>query len=276
MFDALMVVTHEHKASARHAAAQVQAWCERQGFCFLLLNEAPPAPLPGQRPLGVSLGGDGTLLRAARYLTPLDIPLLGVNLGSLGFMSPLNSEQLFEGLDQILQGNFRLEARMQLEAIVEARSHCALNEFSILHARPDTFTEVELYRGREFIASYPGDGLILATPTGSTAYSLAAGGPIVAPELNAVLVTPLNPHKLGLRPLVLSSADRLTVKLNANGTLLGDGLRLEALAAGARFEVGASAHPTRLIRLEGAPDWFSLLEDKLHWQRRSPPKELKD
>ena len=142
MFDALIVVIHEHKASARRAAAQVQAWCERQGLCFLLLTEAPTAPLPGQRPLGVSLGGDGTLLRAARYLTPLDIPLLGVNLGSLGFMSPLNSEQLFAGLDQILQGNFRLEARMQLEATLDSRTHVALNEFSILHERPDTFTEV--------------------------------------------------------------------------------------------------------------------------------------
>lgn len=276
MFDALIVVIHEHKPSARQAATQLQAWCQRRGLCFLLLNEPPGAPLPGRQPLGVSLGGDGTLLRAARYLTPLDIPLLGVNLGSLGFMSPLNSEQLYEGLEQILQGKFRLEARMQLEARVEARIHCALNEFSVVHARPDTFTEVELYRGREFIASYPGDGLILATPTGSTAHSLAAGGPIVSPELNVVLVTPLNPHKLGLRPLVLSSEDRLTVKLNGRGALLGDGCSLETLPAGARFEVCTCARPTRLIRLEGAPDWFSLLEDKLHWQRRSPPKALKD
>lgn len=273
--DALIVFANPKKPAAQAFAGQLAAWCQQQGWGFVMPQGAlDPDGLPGRHPLGLSLGGDGTLLHAAQLLSRVDIPVLGINLGSLGFLSSSTADQALQALAQVQAGGFTVECRMRLEATLGKATHTVLNEFSVLHTSADAFTEVELYRGAEFIASYPGDGVILSTATGSTAYSLAAGGPVLAPELNVVLVTPLNPHKLGLRPLVLDADHALTVKVNGPASLVGDGNALATIEAGTRFEVGRAQGVTRLIRLEDAPDWFTLLEEKLHWQRRSPKKDL--
>lgn len=271
--DALVAVFNPHKAGVGELLNQLHAWCETQGWGFLSFQAFGQAPkeLPGQHPLGLSLGGDGTLLLAAHRLMSHAIPLLGVNLGSLGFLSPLQVDALWQGLEHVKQGCFQIEARMCLETTV-AKTYYALNELAILHPVLDQITEVLLYRGEEFVASYPGDGLIIATPTGSTAYSLAAGGPLLSPELNVILVTPINPHKLGLRPLVFSGDTALTVELKGKASLVVDGDIVESLDAGTRFQVNRSSKTVKLIQLEDSLDWFTLLEDKLHWQRHSPRK----
>jgi len=273
--DALIVFANPKKPAAQAFAREMEAWSREQGWGFAMPQEPlDPDCLPGKQPLGLSLGGDGTLLHAARLLSRVDIPVLGINLGSLGFLSPSTADQALQALAQVQADQFTIERRMRLETTLGEITYTVLNEFSVLHASADSFTEVELYRGAEFIASYPGDGLILSTATGSTAYSLAAGGPVLAPELNVILVTPLNPHKLGLRPLVLDADRSLTVKVNGPVSVIGDGHMLEVIKANARFEVGRSALVTKLIRLDNVPDWFTLLEEKLHWQRHSPKKDL--
>lgn len=273
--DALIVFANPKKSAAQAFARKLEAWSQKQGLGFVMPQETlVPDCLPGKRPLGLSLGGDGTLLHAAQLLSRVDIPVLGINLGSLGFLSPSTADQALHALAQVQAKRFTIERRMRLETTLSKTTHTVLNEFSVLHASTDSFTEVELYRGSEFIASYPGDGLILSTATGSTAYSLAAGGPVLTPELNVILVTPLNPHKLGLRPLVLDADRCLTVKVNGPASVVGDGHVLEAVKAGTRFEVRRSTLVTKLIRLDDVPDWFTLLEEKLHWQRRSPKKDL--
>lgn len=271
--DALVAVFNPNKAGVDELLNQLHAWCKKQGWGFLSFQGFghPPQELPGQHPLGMSLGGDGTLLLAAHRLMSHDIPLLGVNLGSLGFLSPLQADALWQGLEHVKQGCFQIEARMCLETTV-SKTHHALNEFAILHPASEQITEVLLYREEEFIASYPGDGLIIATPTGSTAYSLAAGGPLLSPELDIILVTPINPHKLGLRPLVFSGDTTLTVELKGKASLADDGDIVEQLDAGARFQINRSSKTVNLIQLEDSLDWFTLLEDKLHWQRHSPRK----
>lgn len=273
--DAFVVNANPKKPAAEALAQEIEAWCQREGFGFLLLKEdEAPEQLPGNHPIGLSLGGDGTLLHASRLLTPRNAPLLGVNLGALGFLSPLNADEIWEALEQVKQGQYSIENRMCLGTTLNDKTHTVLNEFSVLHASPDSFTEVEVYRGNEFIGSYPGDGIILSTPTGSTAYSLAAGGPVLTPELEVILVTPLNPHKLGLRPLVMPADCCLTVKINGKASIIGDGKVLQVATPGTCFEVGVSPMTAQLIRLDSVPDWFTLLEEKLHWQRRSPEKEL--
>ncbi len=273
--DAFIVIANPKKPSSAELALEIEAWCRREDCGFLLLvGDDAPVSLPGNHPIGLSLGGDGTLLRAARLLTPLNVPLLGVNLGALGFLSPLNPDELWTALTQVKAGQFTIENRMCLETTLLEKTYIVLNEFSVLHASADSFTEVEVFRGEEFIGSYPGDGIILSTPTGSTAYSLAAGGPVLTPELENILVTPLNPHKLGLRPLVMPAECRLLVKINGKASILGDGNVLQVATPGTSFEVAASSLKTQLIRLDSTPDWFTLLEEKLHWQRSSPEKDL--
>jgi len=273
--DAFIVIANPKKPSAVILAEEIESWCQRESFGFLLLEgNQPPKQLPGKHPIGLSLGGDGTLLLASRLLTPLHVPLLGVNLGALGFLSPLNADEIWSALDQVKADQYSIEQRMCLETTLADRTHTVMNEFSVLHASPDSFTEVELFRGEEFIGSYPGDGIILSTPTGSTAYSLAAGGPVLTPELEIILVTPLNPHKLGLRPLVMPAECCLLVKINGKASILGDGKVLQVATPGTCFEVAASSLKTQLVRLDSTPDWFTLLEEKLHWQRSSPEKDL--
>jgi NAD+ kinase len=272
--DALIVITNPDRPDPTELIEELRAWSKEKQWGFLVLDGETVSELPGDDPMGISLGGDGTLLRAVRILTPLKIPLLGVNLGSLGFLSPLTSDHLCETLDEIASGGAALEERMHLEVTLDDKTHTVVNEFSITHAKGAAFTEVELYRGKEFIAAYPGDGLILSTPTGSTAYSLAAGGPVMTPELRVILITPLNPHKLGLRPLIVSPDCVLTAQVNGNAVLRGDGKMMSELPQGTRFEIRVSDTVTRLVKPEETPDWFTLLENKLHWQRRSSRKRL--
>lgn len=270
--DTLIAVVNPRKPDIADWLGRLEAWCGERGWAFVQLKEEPgPDACFGERALGVALGGDGTLLHAARWLASQDIPILGVNLGSLGFLSALPADRLWEALARIEAGTYELEARARLE-ITRPGAPTALNEFALVHPRPDVVTEVELHRGGELVASYPGDGVILATATGSTAYALAAGGPVVAPELEVVLVVPLNPHKLGLRPLVLSGRVPLTVRLKGPASLLADGDLLEELPAGETFQLGFSPQRTRLVCVDETPGWFALLEDKLYWQRRSPKK----
>jgi len=270
--DTLIAVVNPRKPDIAGWLDRIETWCGEQGWAFVQLKDDPGSDRDfGERALGLALGGDGTLLHAARWLAPRDVPILGVNLGSLGFLSALPADRLWEALERIASRGYDVEARARL-GISLPDAPTALNEFALVHPRPDVVTEVELHRGDELVASYPGDGVVLATATGSTAYSLAAGGPVVAPELEVVLVVPLNPHKLGLRPLVLSGSEPLTVHLKGPATLLADGDRLEELPAGSEFQLSFSTERTRLARVDDAPGWFALLEEKLYWQRRSPKK----
>ena len=271
--DAMVVIFNPHKPGVEALVQRLRSWSAERCWGFLDVAGLDPLPagLPGEHPLCLSLGGDGTLLSAAHRLFAFDVPLLGVNLGSLGFLSPLTSDTLFRALEDVCQGHYHIETRTCLQAKL-SENHHALNEFAILHNAMDEIAEVALYCGEALIASYPGDGVIVSTATGSTAYSLAAGGPLLAPELDALLITPLNPHKLGLRPLVLAGETVLTVELRSGATLIADGDVLEKMGTGTRFEVCRSPKRVRLVRFEHTPDWFSLLDDKLHWQRRSPRK----
>lgn len=271
--EALVAVVNPHKPDAAGWIARLRAWCAERGWRFTHLQEDPgPAAELGRRPLGLALGGDGTLLHAARWLAPYEVPLLGVNLGSLGFLTPVTVKGLWEALERIGAGRYRLQERLRLEAHGPRGRYTALNEFALLHTHTDVITEVVLYRGETLIASYPGDGVIVATPTGSTAYSLAAGGPLLDPHLEAVVITPLNPHKLGLRPLVLPADVPLRAETVGPAALLADGDILETLPAGTHLTLRRAAQPTRLVQLEPEGDWFAFLEEKLSWARRSPGK----
>jgi NAD+ kinase len=190
----------------------------------------------------------------------------------LGFLTQTSSRQLTSALDQVLAGEYSLEERLRVEASCGEKRVSALNEIVLSRRDVDDFTEIVLSWDEEFISRYPGDGVIIAAPSGSTAYALASQGPIVFPTLECLLVTPLNVHALGLRPLILPVEAELVAEMRYPGWLIADGMKVLELESGARVLLHRSPHPTRVIVLRERPGFFRLLAEKLGWGRDHPPR----
>lgn len=225
-----------------------------------VLEVADPAdPLDGAE-LVVVLGGDGTILRAAEIVRGSDVPLLGVNLGHVGFLAEAERDDLAETVQRIAERRFEVEERMTLDVVVELDGSeigrtWAVNEASIEKANRQRMIEVVLEVDGRPVTEFGCDGVVLATPTGSTAYAFSAGGPVVWPEVEALLIVPLSAHALFARPLVVAPTSVPAVELIPpyGGILWCDGRRSLELPAGARIEVRRSELPVRLARLARPP-----------------------
>lgn len=164
----------------------------------------------------ISLGGDGTFLRTAMFVESKGIPILGINIGHLGFMSEIKPENFEEAIDNILSGSYKIESRSVLE--VAAGSHnlgvypFALNEVAVLKQDISSMIKIRVFINDEYLTTYSSDGLVLATPTGSTGYALSSGGPVVVPESNSIVIVPVAPHSLSVRPIVI--CDNVEIKMN--------------------------------------------------------------
>lgn len=234
--------------------------------------------------LVIALGGDGTLLRAARATIGTGVPVLGVNLGRLGFLTAFPDSELEEGLETVVGGQAVVEHRFTLRGRIEGAgdswdgSMFALNDI-VVHtsgaARVTPLTlEVGLGDDREEVGSFAADGVILATPTGSTAYSMSAGGPIIVPEVECMVVTPICPHSLAVRPLVIPASKEVTVRSldpDADHQLTVDGQVERSLGPGDAVVVSREDHPVKLVRLPGQT-FFGTLRRKLSWAARPPER----
>lgn len=218
----------------------------------------------------LTLGGDGTLLRGARLAGPRQLPLLGCNLGRLGFLTAGPLPELETMVGRMVRGEYEVEERVALDVQVgsEPDGFYALND-AVIHK--SGFARLITMRVRldgEEVGQYSGDGIVLATATGSTAYSLSAGGPILVPSMDALLATPICPHTLAVRPLVVPGESRLTVEVVSQSdedmVVTVDGQVGSRMEEGERVEVAASEHPLRLVRFPGR-DFFSVLRRKLRW-----------
>jgi NAD+ kinase len=246
------------------------------------LFRSPGDFVPGRIDLLVTLGGDGTLLRGARLVAERHTPVLGVNLGHLGFLTSIRPDELESTLDRILAGDYWLDTRFTLRARVVSRDgtvgteYMALND-AVLHKggfarviRLAIFVRQE--EDREEVGAYAADGIIVSTPTGSTAYSLSAGGAIVAPSMEALLATPISPHTLAVRPVVLPADRTIEIEVrepSAEVVLTVDGQEGEALGNGDRLVVSRGDATVPLVRLPGQ-SFFSTLRRKLHWGAGAP------
>jgi len=220
----------------------------------------------------VVLGGDGTLLAASRLLDR-PIPVLGVNFGSLGFLTEITLPELYPTLESVLSGRFNLEERRLLRARIrragrEDTTADVLNDVVITKAGPSRIIDLDVLVDELFVSSFRADGIIVSSPTGSTAYNLAAGGPIVRPTLPAMVVTPICPHMLSNRPLVVGDDSRVEVRLRAARdvevyTAL-DGQETLALTDGDGVVVTGSPHRLKLVKAPGR-DYFEVLRTKLRW-----------
>jgi NAD+ kinase len=236
----------------------------------------PPAPRPdlaARADLIVVIGGDGTLLSVARATGTRRVPILGVNLGRLGFLTEINLDELFPSLDKVLAGELRIESRMRLDVCAmrgdeELARLQALNDAVITNVALSRMIDLEAYADGAKVTTYHADGLILSTPTGSTAYSLSAGGPLLVPGLEAILLTPICPHSLTQRPLVLPLAARIDVRvLSEEVALTVDGQAGVELRDGDRVHVQRSEHPVGIV---ASPfrNRFDILHEKLRWGER--------
>jgi len=211
--------------------------------------------------LVVVLGGDGTILRGAELARPYDVPLLGVNLGHVGFLAEAEVEEVSRVVRAVVDCTWSVEERTTLEVVVsldgaELERTWALNEASVEKASRERMLEVLVEVDDRPLSRWGCDGLIAATPTGSTAYAFSAGGPVVWPEVEALLVVPISAHALFARPLVVAPSSRIAVELlpsNSGGVLWCDGRRLVELPAGSRIEITRHPTPVRLARVHTAP-----------------------
>jgi NAD+ kinase len=226
----------------------------------------------------VTLGGDGTLLRGARMVLAAEIPVLGVNLGHLGFLTAVAADAVEAGFEDVLAGRATVDDRFTLEGVVEgpdgrerARVQ-ALNDLVLHKGGVARVVRLQMAVGEDDaamdkIGSFSGDGVILSTPTGSTAYSLSAGGPVVSPHMDALVVTPISPHTMAMRPLVLPAEARLVLHAFDRAEELvvtADGQDAVPLEAGDRVVVRKGAHRVHLLRLPGQ-SFFQTLRRKLNW-----------
>lgn len=279
------VVVGPHKSEAWALVNNLDAWCQARGVA-MKLRKAEEAPafdwlaeteneLAENVDLIVSLGGDGTMLSVARFVGTRQVPVLGVNLGSLGYLTEFTKEELFVALEELREGSFDLDRRMLLDVRLTRGSEIiasqrALNEAVVNFGSPVRMVELECRINGMFVNSFRADGMILATPTGSTAYSLSAGGPIVHPSMSAILLTPICPHMLSNRPVVVpgeSVIDLIFPASNDGLMLTVDGQVEIALQSGDQITVLRSQTTFDLIRPTNR-NYFEVLRRKLKWGTR--------
>jgi NAD+ kinase len=222
----------------------------------------------------VTFGGDGTLLRGARLCAGHEIPILGVNLGRVGFLTTATRDTLDAALDALVAGRYVIERRQALQAAIKDGdgnhrvSQLAVNDVAVHKGGVARVVRVNVYIQGENVGPYSADGLIVATPTGSTAYSLSAGGPIVVPGVEALIVTPIAAHTLAVRPLVVPATYRIVIEPMAGWAddllVSFDGQTGSTLAPGESVDVRRADHRVCLIRLDG-DGFFSRMRRKLHW-----------
>ncbi len=218
----------------------------------------------------LSVGGDGTFLTTASLVGCLDIPILGINCGHLGYLAEVQTGKIEAVLDQLITNNYTIEQRRMLEVSCQYEgkivSPYALNEIAILKSGLSSMITVDVSLNGEFLHNYKADGLLIATPTGSTAYNLSAGGPLLDPHLNAIILTPVATHSLNIRPLVVLDDNQIDVKIssrNGNYLLSVDG-RSQVLNQDIQLHIVRSQRTIKLVRIN-RQTFTQSLKDKLNW-----------
>ena len=219
----------------------------------------------------VSMGGDGTILASVRAIGEHPLPILGINLGSLGFLTQITGDRLEEALERVAANRYIIEERMVLKTEVlnghQLESPFALNDVVIDRGNIGRVINLSLYSGGDYACSYTADGLIVSTPTGSTAYSLAVGGPILYPDMKAIIVTPIAPFSLTSRPLIFPSDKALEIRLRSehgSGTLTIDGQVATDVNPNGAVRISRAGHSASFIRFE-ENSFYDILRRKLHW-----------
>jgi NAD+ kinase len=274
------LVTNHRLKKSLELTVQLADWLQKRGYevCSVAgqLGDAPELFLPAadlaqaKPDMVIALGGDGTLLSAARVTAPHGVPILGVNMGNLGFLTEVETGNLYGDLERVLKGDFTVDQRMMLQAEVlregrVIRETGGLNDVVVHKGSLSRILEINFWVEKDFAGSYKGDGIIIASPTGSTAYSLSAGGPVVHPSLEVMVQTWICPHTTTARPSIIPADKHCVIELQAASSevlLTVDGQTSQPLLKKDQVLVKAAPYKATFIRLTPL-NFFSLLKTKL-------------
>ena len=272
-FERIGIIAKKASSEALETSREMVDWLTRKGIAVEAgeVDGGSGFHLPGEYDLVVALGGDGTLLSVARAV-PASVPVLGVNMGTLGFLTEIGRAELYPALVEVLAGRFELEHRHLLDVDVvressENLAYRVFNDAVLAKSALSRIIELELTVDGRLVTSYRSDGLIIATPTGSTAYNLSAGGPLTHPLLPVTLLTPICPHTFSLRPLVVPADSVVEVTLETDGAevfLTLDGQEGTALDDGDTVRLTRAAEGVSLIKISDRT-FYDSLRGKLHW-----------
>lgn len=277
------LIANFRRPGAVEAINKIADWCREREFDVVLGHDSPDVdvdiPVIPRQDIGkesdfiISLGGDGTILATARALGENSIPILGINLGTLGFLTQFTPEQLEDALERVVNNNFRLSERLALKAEVidgeRLEFPYALNDIVIDKGDVSRVINLSLYAGNEYISSYTADGIIIATPTGSTAYSLAVGGPILNPTMQAFIASPISPFSLTSRPLIFPPELALEIRVRSehgNALLTIDGQVATKFSPRGTIRITRARHRVKFIQF-AENSFYEVLRRKLHWGR---------
>lgn len=278
-FQTIGILRKPSAPNMRQRVEQVQDWLRIHQKTVLLDSlDMPPSPscperqrIAKQADLLIVLGGDGTMLSGARLVEQRGIPILGVNMGGLGFLTEINFDDLPGALEKIFSGEFQLDARLMLSVQIRRDDHIigtysALNDVVVSKGHLARMISTTVSVNGAFLTNMQSDGLIVATPTGSTAYSLSTNGPILDPGVNALLINPICPHTLSHRPFLTPNTVSISIQLTSQEPAMAtvDGQEGEEILTGDIVETRASEHRTQLIRFPGR-SYFEVLRTKLRW-----------
>jgi NAD+ kinase len=267
------LIANLKKKNASRVSGKLEDWLKERDL--KVVRETEGRGKLKRADLVIALGGDGTLLHTTHLVGSSQIPLLGVNLGGLGFLTEITLKELYPVLRKILKGKFEIEERMMIKATIGNQSSAvkksgslvALNDIVINIGTLARVINLEIYINGEYISTYTADGLIISTPTGSSAYSLSAGGPLLNPRMKAIILTPICPHALAIRPLVISQEEkvRILVKSDHNDIKLTvDGQESFSLNSGQKIEIEKAPYSLKLVKPE-KKSFYEILRKKLNW-----------
>jgi NAD+ kinase len=275
----ILILGNKEKDAVRDARDSLVPWLSERADVTVDLDMSHTAD--GGFDFAIVLGGDGSVLAAARKLAPHGVPLVGVNVGKFGFLTETTLGNLRDVLGEVLDGQYAISERMMIQCALERNgeevlSAIGLNDVVVSRGALSRLITLDLEVDGEKVTTYRADGLIVATPVGSTAHSLAAGGPILCPELHALIITPICPHTLSNRPIVLPGCSGLTLAVQGGAersALTVDGQVNRELVPGDRVRVSCANEPLKLITT-GRHTFFDTLRNKLDW--RGQPRYVKD
>ena len=278
------IIAHIKKTNVERTARVIIDWLRLQNLEYWicedlaeLLNETDQVKPLSNIWEGVdcvlSLGGDGTMLSSIRAVGHHGTPVFGINVGRLGFLTEILAQDIPEALDKLKNDDYIIDNRMVLETYIigsENDKYYALNDVVLDHGESTRLIKLDLYLDKQFVCSYNADGLIISTPTGSTAYNLSAGGPVIHPYLGALIANPICPHSLTLRPIIFDDRSKLHIKIAHNDIdvrLTVDGQVNCVLDSGAEVLIKKAPHTVKLIRIKEY-SFCDILRTKLHWGAR--------
>jgi NAD+ kinase len=271
----IAIFPNSQKKESRHLAIGIQEFLTSRGVTVVAEDDVAGAL--GCAPISsieqteieflLSMGGDGTILRLVHKYAHIDAAIIGINLGHLGFMADIPVSDLYPSLQDLIKGEYQIEERLALVMEIGDSAIFAVNDVVIHRGRNPSLVELAIQVGGTYLNTFVADGIILATPNGSTAYSLAAGGPILSPTLEAITLTPISPHTISNRPMVLTADQEIQIQYLSDYDPLevsADGILRDELRTGDVVTIRRSDTPFRLVTLNRR-DYFSTLRTKLGW-----------